>query len=102
MAKKCQISGKTNQFGHRVSHAKNKTKHTFNPNLQVKRVFVAEENRYVRVRVSTRILRTIDKIGLAATLKKHKLTLKDLATGPRCSKEAFASAGKKSSAPAAA
>lgn len=104
MAKKCQISGKSNQFGHRVSHAKNKTKHTFHPNLQSKRIFVAEENRYVRISVFTRILRTIDKIGLAATLKKHNLKLNDLASGPRCSKEAFAKAGKqtKKAAPKAA
>lgn len=95
MAKKCQISGKSNQFGHRVSHAKNKTKHTFRPNLQTKRVFVPEEGRYVRISVSTRVLRTIDKIGLAATLKKNKISLKDLVAGPRAEKST-----KKVSAPA--
>ena len=88
MAKKCQISGKSNQFGHRVSHANNKTKHTFGPNLQSKRIYVAEEGRYVRIRVSTRVLRTIDKIGLAATLKKNNLKLSDLTSGPKAAKKA--------------
>ena len=87
MGKKCQISGKAGQFGHRVSHANNKTKHLFRPNLQSKRIFVAEEGRYVRVSVSTRVLRTIDKIGLMATLKKHKLSLKDLVSGPKTAKK---------------
>ena len=87
MGKKCQISGKAGQFGHRVSHANNKTNHLFRPNLQSKRIFVAEEGRYVRVSVSTRVLRTIDKIGLMATLKKHNLTLKDLVSGPRITKK---------------
>lgn len=90
MAKKCQISGKSNQFGHRVSHANNKTKHTFRPNLQTKRIFVPEEGRYVRLNVSTRVLRTIDKIGLAATLKKNGISLKDLVAGPRKAKTAAA------------
>ena len=46
-----------------------------------------EEGRYVRVSVSTRVLRTIDKIGLMATLKKHKLSLKDLVSGPKTAKK---------------
>lgn len=78
MGRKCEISGKANQFGHRVSHANNKTNHTFKPNLQTKRIFVPEEGRYIRLRVSTRIIRTIDKIGFAETLKKYKITLKEL------------------------
>lgn len=83
MSRKCSISGKSNQFGHRVSHANNKTKHTFRPNLQTKRIFVSEENRYVRVKLSARMIRTIDKLGLVVALRKHNMTLKDLATGPR-------------------
>lgn len=90
MGKKCQISGKAGQFGHRVSHANNKSKHLFRPNLQTKRIFVPEEGRYVRVSVSTRVLRTIDKIGLVATLKKHNLSLKDLVSGPKTAKKVSA------------
>lgn len=75
MARKCSISGVKGQFGHRVSHANNKTKHTFLPNVQVKRVYIPEEKRFVRVRVSTRMIRTIDKLGLSAALKKYGVTL---------------------------
>jgi large subunit ribosomal protein L28 len=78
MARKCTLSGSGNQFGHRVSHANNKTKHVFKSNLQTKKIFVPEENRYVRVRVSTRVIRTIDKLGLKATLAKYKVDLRDL------------------------
>ena len=75
---KCQISGKTQQNGHRVSHAKNRTKHAFKPNLQARRIFIPEEERYVKVKISTRIMKTIDKIGLNATLKKFGMTISDL------------------------
>ncbi len=70
MAKRCQVSQKGPQFGHRVSHANNKTKHTFLPNLQTKRIFVPELNRTLRLKVSTRMLRSFDKLGVLPTLKK--------------------------------
>lgn len=79
MAHRCVISKQANQFGHRVSHANNKSKHTFRVNLQSKRVYVPWEKSFVKVRVSTRILRTIDKLGLRATLKSHNITLRDIA-----------------------
>ena len=79
MARRCQISGKSHQNGHRVSHANNKTHHIFESNLQSKRVFVPELGKYVRIRLSTRMLRTIDKLGFATTLKKYKIKLKDIA-----------------------
>ena len=78
MARKCQISGRIRQIGHRVSHANNKTLHAFKVNLITKRLWVAEEKKFVRVRVATNILRTIDKLGLPDTLKKYKITLADL------------------------
>ncbi len=78
MARRCTISGITHQNGNRVSHANNKTHHKFASNLQWKRLFVAELGKTVRVRVSTRILRTIDKLGFTGALKKHNLTLKDV------------------------
>lgn len=78
MSRKCSISGKGGQYGNRVSHANNKTKHTFDSNVQEKRFYLPEEKRYVRLKVSTRIIRTIDKIGLTGTLKKFGLTLKDV------------------------
>jgi large subunit ribosomal protein L28 len=79
MARRCQISGTTHQNGHRVSHANNKTKHRFESNLQSKKLYVDQLGKYVRVKVSTRMLRTIDKVGLVQALKQHNMTLKDVA-----------------------
>ena len=79
MPRKCDISGKMRLIGHRVSHANNKTLHAFKPNLLSKRVFIPEEKRFVRLRVTAKVLRTIDRIGLSETLKKFKITVADLA-----------------------
>lgn len=78
MARRCQISGVSRQCGHRVSHAKNRTKHVFKANLQTKRLFVPEEKRYITLQLSTRMIRTIDKLGLTATLRKFNVSLADL------------------------
>ena len=78
MARRCEISGHSRQMGHRVSHAKNRTKHAFEPNLVSKKLFVPELNKSIRVRISTRMLRTIDKIGFKAALKKYGLKTADL------------------------
>jgi large subunit ribosomal protein L28 len=63
MAKRCAITGKKPGFGHTVSHANNKTKRRFNPNLVSRRVWVPEEGRWVRMRISTKALKTLDKKG---------------------------------------
>ena len=78
MAKKCRISGKKGQYGNRVSHAKNRTPHKFEPNLIKKRLFVPELNKKVTVKISTRMLRTIDKIGLPKACKKYGVKLESL------------------------
>ena len=78
MARRCKIYKKNRQVGNRVSHANNKRKHEFKPNLQTKRIYIDEEHGHVKLKLSTRIIRTIDKIGLHATLRKHGMTLKDL------------------------
>jgi len=78
MGRKCQLSGKSHQSGHRVSHANNKTKHTFLPNVQAKRIYLSDEKRFVRVRVSTRMIRTIDKIGFKETLRKFGVTIEQI------------------------
>ncbi len=62
--------------GHTVSHSNIKTKRKFNPNLQRKRFFVPEEDRWVELRVSTSALRTINKKGIYAVLKEAGLTVK--------------------------
>ncbi|CAM3811304.1 50S ribosomal protein L28 [Castellaniella ginsengisoli] len=68
MARVCQVTGKGPMVGNNVSHANNKTKRRFLPNLQSRRFWVESENRWVRLRVSTKALRTIDKNGIDAVL----------------------------------
>jgi large subunit ribosomal protein L28 len=68
MARVCQVTGKAVQVGNNVSHANNKTRRRFLPNLHEHRFWVPGENRYVRLRVSTQGLRTIDKKGIEAVL----------------------------------
>jgi large subunit ribosomal protein L28 len=78
MSHKCKLTGISRQSGHRVSHANNKTKHAFKGNIQVKSIYVPELKKSVRLKVSTRAIRTIDKLGLEAALRKYNLSLKDL------------------------
>ena len=68
MARVCQVTGKAPMVGHQVSHANNKTKRRFMPNLQYRRFWVESENRWVRLRLTTSGLRTVDKIGIDAVL----------------------------------
>jgi large subunit ribosomal protein L28 len=68
MARVCQITGKTPMSGHNVSHANNKTKRRFLPNLKYHRIWVENENRFVRLRVSCKGLRIIDKLGIDQVL----------------------------------
>ena len=66
MARKCMLTGKRPNVGKKVSHSNRKSKKRQYPNLQFKRVWWEQGERYVRLRVSTRALRTIDKKGLQA------------------------------------
>ncbi|MBV6271461.1 50S ribosomal protein L28 [Alcaligenaceae bacterium CGII-47] len=68
MARVCQVTGKGPMVGNNVSHANNKTKRRFLPNLQSRRIWVESENRWIRLRISTNALRTIDKNGIDAVL----------------------------------
>ena len=68
MAKVCQDTGKRPQSGNNVSHAKNRTRRRFLPNLQYKRFWVETENRFVRLRLSHKGLRNIDKHGIDKVL----------------------------------
>ena len=69
MARVCQVTGKKRVIGNNVSHSKRRTKREFAPNLKVKRFWLEEENRFVTLKVSAAGMRTINKNGLAATLK---------------------------------
>ncbi len=64
MSRVCDITGKKPMFGNNVSHAHNKSRRRFNVNLQKKRFWLADENRYVTLRISTRGMRIIDKKGI--------------------------------------
>jgi len=68
MSRICQVTGKGVVTGNHVSHANNKTRRRFLPNLHERRFWVASENRWVKLRVSTKALRTIDKNGIDAVL----------------------------------
>ena len=68
MAWTCTVCGKRPSVGNNVSHANNKTKRRFMPNLQYRRFWVESENRWVRLRVSSAALRLIDKNGIDAVL----------------------------------
>ena len=70
MSRVCQVTGKRPRVGNNVSHANNKTKRKFYPNLQKKRFYIPEEDRWVTLKVSTSALRTINKNGLTSVLKK--------------------------------
>jgi large subunit ribosomal protein L28 len=78
MARKCKLSGKGPMTGNNVSFSQKKTKRRFLPNIQVKRIYVPELDRNVRIKMSVRAMRTVDKIGLMPYLKKQGLTLKDV------------------------
>ena len=68
MARVCTITGKAPMGGNRVSHANNKTKRRFMPNLQNRRFWVESENRWISLRLSNAALRTIDKNGIDVVL----------------------------------
>jgi large subunit ribosomal protein L28 len=70
MARVCQVTGKKPQVGHNVSHANNKTKRRFLPNLQYRRFWLEGEKRWVRLRVSAAGLRLIDKVGIEAVVSE--------------------------------
>ena len=73
MSRVCQVTGKKPMFGNNVSHAKNKTKRRFNINLQRKKFWLADEKRYVTLRVSTNGMKIIDKKGIRKVVDDLKL-----------------------------
>jgi large subunit ribosomal protein L28 len=78
MSRKCSITGKKPMAGNNVSHAHNTTRRYQLPNIKKKRIFVPELGRHVRLKISTRTLRSISKVGLLAYLRKNNLQLKDV------------------------
>ncbi|MFN4006911.1 MAG: 50S ribosomal protein L28 [Chitinophagaceae bacterium] len=70
MARVCQVTGKKPIGGHYVSHSNIKTKRRFLPNLQTKRFYYAEEDRWITLKLTADALRTINKNGLATVIKE--------------------------------
>ena len=73
MSKTCEITGKKVMFGNNVSKSLNRTKRRFDVNLIKKRFFIPEENKWITLKVSTSVLRTINKKGISAVIKDLKL-----------------------------
>lgn len=78
MAKKCPLTGKGPMAGNNVAHSNKRTRRRQLPNIQMKRIFIPEENRWVRIKLSARALRTITKKGLLQYLRDEGLTLKQV------------------------
>ena len=72
MSKVCELTGKRPQSGNNVSHANNRTKRRFYPNLFKKRFYIPEEDRWVTLKISSSALKTINKNGITAVLKKAR------------------------------
>ena len=72
MSRICQVSGKRPGSGNNVSHANNKNKRKFYPNIQTKKFYIPEEDKWVTLKVSTSTMRTITKNGITRVLKKAR------------------------------
>ena len=72
MSKVCQVTGKKPMFGNNVSHANNKTRRKFNVNLQRKKFWFPDENRYITLRLSMHGLRIINKKGISRVIKEMR------------------------------
>lgn len=79
MAQRCDLTGKKPLTGNHVSHANNKVKRRQKPNLHTKKFYIPEIDRTVKLKLSNRALRTVNKKGLLSFLKDEGLKLKDVA-----------------------
>ena len=90
MSRVCDVTGKKPMFGNNVSHAHNKSRRRFNINLQKKKFWLPDENRYITLRISTRGMRVIDKRGksnyfgsaIEPILNKHDVFFEDISHLP--------------------
>lgn len=72
MSRVCELTGKRAMVGNNVSHAMNKTKRKFSVNLLKKKFYIPEEDKWITLRISTSALKTINKNGISATIKKAR------------------------------
>ncbi|OAQ38733.1 50S ribosomal protein L28 [Pedobacter psychrophilus] len=73
MSRICDLTGKKTLVGNRVSHSNIKTKRKFYPNLQMKRFYLPEEDRWITLKVSTSAIKTINKIGITEAINRFVL-----------------------------
>lgn len=78
MARRDDITGKGALNGYRSSHSNNKTKHRFHLNLQKRKFFIPEEDRWITLKINVKTLRTINKKGISAVLKEARLAGKSI------------------------
>lgn len=78
MSRVCQVTGKRPKSGNRVSHSHRKTKRKFYPNLVTKRFWLPSENRWIKLKLSTKALRTINKKGIEAVVAKMRAEGKNI------------------------
>lgn len=78
MARRCDLTGKGPSFGNAISHSNRKTRRFRRANVQKRRVYIPEQDRWVRLKLSTRAMRTLDKKGLARFLRDEGLSLRDI------------------------
>jgi len=78
MARRCQISGKQTGHGNSISHSHIRSKRTFKINLITKKVFIADENRFVKLKMSARMLKTLNNKGVKSLMKKYGQNLSAL------------------------
>ncbi len=79
MARRCSITGRGPLSGNHVSHSKRRVKRVQKPNLKSKRIYVPELGRFVRIKLSARALRTVNKKGLLSYLKDRGLSVEEVA-----------------------
>ncbi|HYG39962.1 MAG TPA: 50S ribosomal protein L28 [Cytophagales bacterium] len=72
MARVCQITGKRARVGNKVSHANNRTKRKFYPNLQKKKFYIPEEDKWITLKLAASAIKTINKNGIYAVIKKAR------------------------------
>ncbi len=76
MSKVCELTGTTVMYGNNVSHANNRNRRRFLPNLQKKRIWIPEEKRWVTLKITTKALKTLDKKGYLAMCKENGVKVK--------------------------
>ncbi|WP_316831230.1 50S ribosomal protein L28 [Pedobacter aquatilis] len=70
MSRVCDLTGKKAMIGNNVSHSNVKTKRKFNPNLQLQKFYIPEENRWITLKVSTSAIKTINKVGISEAINR--------------------------------